>query len=294
MIPAALGTQVVGSILRPASYCGCVGFKPTVGAINRGGAYDQLSQSVHGALAASLADAWLVVRAIAERAGGDPGHVGLQGEVNFARRPQPARFAVLETGGWKDTSEGARKAFDGMRRKLAEAGVAIGSRADDPLVEAVEREIADAVTLTRRINEWEGRWPLNTYAETDISKLSAPSQERLRNAQKMTQTDYAALLAQRNRARAAFAKAAEKYDAFVTLSAAGAAPVGFETTGNPVMNAPASYLGVPAVSLPLLKDEGLPLGLQLMGGADRDAALFETATWVVAALGREDLIGAGP
>jgi Asp-tRNA(Asn)/Glu-tRNA(Gln) amidotransferase A subunit family amidase len=161
------------------------------------------------------------------------------------------------------------------------------------LVEAVEREIADAVTLTRRINEWEGRWPLNTYAETDISKLSAPSQERLRNAQKMTQTDYAALLAQRNRARAAFAKAAEKYDAFVTLSATGAAPVGFETTGNPVMNAPASYLGVPAISLPLLKDEGLPLGLQLMGGADRDAALFETATWVVAALGREDLIGAG-
>jgi Asp-tRNA(Asn)/Glu-tRNA(Gln) amidotransferase A subunit family amidase len=293
MIPAALGTQVVGSILRPASYCGCVGFKPTVGAVNRGGAYDQLSQSVHGALAASLADAWRVVRAIAERAGGDPGHVGLQGEVNFARRPRPLRFAVLETGGWQDTSEGARGAFEGAKQRLAEAGVAISSRTDDLLIEGVEREIADAVPLTRRINEWEGRWPLNTYADTDIGELSPPSQERLRNAVKMTQADYAALLAQRNRARAAFAKAAEKYDAFLTLSATGAAPVGFETTGNPVMNAPASYLGVPAISLPLLKDEGLPLGLQLIGGADCDAVLFETATWLVAAFGREDLIGAG-
>ncbi|HXF87533.1 MAG TPA: amidase [Xanthobacteraceae bacterium] len=293
MIPAALGTQVVGSILRPASYCGCVGFKPTVGAINRGGAYDQLSQSVHGSLAASLADAWLVVRAIAERAGGDPGYVGLQGEVNFARRAKPARLALLETGGWKETSDGARKAFEAAKRRLTEAGVVLGSRGDDPLVEAAEREMAEALPLTRRINEWEGRWPLNTYADTDIGKLSALSQERLRNAVNMTQADYAALIAQRERARAAFAKAAERYEAFVTLSATGAAPVGFATTGNPVMNAPASYLGVPAISLPVLADEGLPLGLQLMGGAGRDAALFETAAWVVTALGRSDLIGAG-
>jgi Asp-tRNA(Asn)/Glu-tRNA(Gln) amidotransferase A subunit family amidase len=293
MLPAALGTQVVGSILRPASYCGCIGFKPTVGAINRGGAYDQLSQSVHGSLAASLADAWLVLRAIAERAGGDPGHVGLQGKVNFARRPKPARLAVLETGGWKDTNDGARKAFEAAKRRLAEAGVALGSRSDDALIEAAEREMAEALPLTRRINEWEGRWPLNTYADTDIDRLSPSSQERLRNAVKMTQADYAALLAQRDRARAAFARAAERYDAFVTLSATGAAPVGFETTGNPAMNAAASFLGVPAISLPALADEGLPLGLQLMGGADRDAALFETAAWVVAALGRGDLIGAG-
>ena len=54
MVPAALGTQVVGSILRPASYCGCVGFKPTVGGLNRGGSYDHLSQSSQGVLAATL------------------------------------------------------------------------------------------------------------------------------------------------------------------------------------------------------------------------------------------------
>jgi Asp-tRNA(Asn)/Glu-tRNA(Gln) amidotransferase A subunit family amidase len=291
MIPAALGTQVVGSILRPASYCGCVGFKPTVGGLNRGGSYDHLSQSSQGVIAATLADAWAVARAIAERAGGDPGHVGLTGEVNFSQRAKPARLAVLQTGGWSATSKGAREAFDAAKQRLAGAGVALCARADDPAIEAVEREIAEALALTRRINEWEGRWPLNTYADIDASKLSGPSQERLRNANTMTQGDYAALVERRAAARAAFAKAAENYDAFVTLAATGAAPVGFATTGNAIMNVAASLLGVPALALPVLSDEQLPLGLQLMGGAGRDAAMFETAVWVLVALDRDELIG---
>ncbi len=291
MIPAALGTQVVGSILRPASYCGCVGFKPTVGGLNRGGSYDHLSQSAQGVLAATLADAWAVARTISERAGGDPGHVGLAGEVNFTRRAKPAHFAVLQTGGWSATSEGAREAFDAAKQRLAKAGVALRTRADDPALEAVERAIAEALAHTRRINEWEGRWPLNTYADIDASKLSGHSQERLRNANKMSQHDYAALLEQRASARAAFASAAENCDAFVTLAATGAAPVGFTTTGNPAMNVAASLLGVPALALPVLADEGLPLGLQLMGGGQSDARLFETAVWVLAALDRADLIG---
>src|SRR5438552_950320 len=89
MVPAALGTQVVGSILRPASFCGCVGFKPRAGGINRGGSYDHFSQSCTGVLAASLEDAWLVAVNIAARAGGDPGYPGLRGpsEPPPARRP---------------------------------------------------------------------------------------------------------------------------------------------------------------------------------------------------------------
>jgi Asp-tRNA(Asn)/Glu-tRNA(Gln) amidotransferase A subunit family amidase len=292
MVPAGLGTQVVGSILRPASYCGCVGFKPTIGALNRGGSYDHLSQSSQGVLAATLADAWFVARAISERAGGDPGKVGLTGEVNFSRRAKPARLGVLETGGWSATSKGAREAFDATKQRLSAAGVSLHARADDALIEAAERAMADALPITRQINEWEGRWPLNTYADADASKLSELSQERLRNANKMTQADYARLIAQRDAARTAFAKAAENYDAFVTLAATGAAPVGFKSTGSPAMNVAASLLGTPALTLPLLTDENMPLGLQLMGGAERDAPLFETATWVLATLDRVDLIGA--
>src|SRR5436189_3832202 len=77
MISAGLGTQVIGSTIRPASYCGCVGFKVTVGALNRGGSYDGLSQSSSGVLAATLEDAWQVAHEIAVRAGGDPGYPGL-------------------------------------------------------------------------------------------------------------------------------------------------------------------------------------------------------------------------
>ena len=108
MVPAGLGTQVVGSILRPASFCGCVGFKPSVGAINRSGSHDHFSQSCQGGLGASLADVWAVMRAIADRAGGDPGFVGLVGNADLNRRAKPARLAVLETGGW-----GASSGIDG-------------------------------------------------------------------------------------------------------------------------------------------------------------------------------------
>ena len=84
MISAGLGTQVIGSIVRPASYCGCVGLKVSVGALNRGGSFDGLSQSVTGVLAATLEDAWQVASEIASRAGGDPGYPGLFGPTSGA------------------------------------------------------------------------------------------------------------------------------------------------------------------------------------------------------------------
>ena len=75
---------------------------------------------------------------------------------------------------------------------------------------------------------------------------------------------------------------APEFDACITLAATGAAPVGLASTGNPVFVVPASMLGIPAISLPVLADDGLPLGLQLMGFADQDAALFSCAAGVLA------------
>jgi Asp-tRNA(Asn)/Glu-tRNA(Gln) amidotransferase A subunit family amidase len=292
MVPAGLGTQVVGSILRPSSFCGAVGFKPSVGGINRSGSHDHFSQSCQGAIGATLADTWLVLRAIADRTGGDPGFAGLEGDANFARRVKP-RLGLLETGGWSLTSEGARKAFAEAKARLAKIGIELKGRAEDPDIEAVEQAIADAHPLTLAINAWEGRWPLNTYADLDASKLSPPARERLKTAEAMTQRQYSEAVTRRTAARMAYAKAASRYDAFVTLSACGAAPVGLASTGNPAMNVSASLLGCPALTLPLLEDEGLPLGLQLLGGANRDAALFEVASWVASdAFSRPDLVGA--
>jgi Asp-tRNA(Asn)/Glu-tRNA(Gln) amidotransferase A subunit family amidase len=162
MVPAALGTQVVGSIIRPASFCGCVGYKPSVGGINRGGSYDGFSQSCTGLLAASLEDAWLVATAISSRVGGDPGYPGVQGPPEPPPPSRPRRLALLETSGWAVAAPDARAALEAAAAQLAAAGVDIASRRDDPNLAAIETAIADAEPLVRRINAWEGRWPLNS------------------------------------------------------------------------------------------------------------------------------------
>jgi Asp-tRNA(Asn)/Glu-tRNA(Gln) amidotransferase A subunit family amidase len=201
---------------------------------------------------------------------------------------------VLETGGWGATTEGARKAFAAAKDMLTKAGIELRGRADDSDIEAAERAMADALPLTHAINAWEGRWPLNTYADLDASKLSTPARERLKTAEAMTQREYGELIARRASVRMAYARVAGHYDACVTLGACGAAPVGLGMTGNTIMNVAASLLGCPALTLPLLADEGLPLGLQLMGSMDRDADLFGVASRVAGdVFGRGDLVGAG-
>jgi Asp-tRNA(Asn)/Glu-tRNA(Gln) amidotransferase A subunit family amidase len=292
MVPAGLGTQVVGSILRPASFCGAVGFKPSVGAINRSGSHDHFSQSCQGAIGATLADTWAVLRAIADRAGGDPGFIGLTGDVDFKTRTKPGKLAIVETFGWKNTSEGARKAFAAAKQRLQTVGIDLVGRADDPDIEAVEQSLSDALELTMSINAWEGRWPLNTYSDLDPTKLSQSARDRLLAAEKMTQKQFGELLARRETVRATWAKAAAKYDALITLGACGAAPVGLGMTGNTAMNVSASLLGCPALTIPVLADEGLPLGLQLLGRTNDDAALFGVASWLAAeGLSRPDLVG---
>lgn len=280
-ISAGIGTQVLGSILRPSSFCGCFGFKPTVGAINRGGSYDGLSQSVHGPIAATLPEAWRVAWEISQRAGGEPGFPGLYGQAEAPRAMKPSRFAVVETDGWAVATDGAKLALEEMIARLRAAGIAVATRVEDDQVAAIETAIRGARELSVSINTWESRWPLNTYKARDAGKLSRHMQERSADAESMTLDNYRRDIAVREEVRGAWNKLVIGFDACITLAAPGAAPVGLDSTGNPVFNAPASLLGIPALSLPVLRDEGLPLGLQLMGVPHRDAALFATAAWVM-------------
>jgi Asp-tRNA(Asn)/Glu-tRNA(Gln) amidotransferase A subunit family amidase len=285
-IAVGIGTQVLGSIVRPSSFCGCFGFKPTVGAINRGGSYDGLSQSVHGPIAASLTEAWITAYEIAQRCGGDPGYPGLYGPATPPAAVKPNKLALLETDGWTLATPGAKQALSGALEKLRAAGIAIATRQDDAKIAAVEAAISGARELSTRINAWEWRWPINTYRARDATKLSRSTLERGAQAEAMTLDDYRFDLAERDQRRAIHATLAGEFDACITLSATGAAPVGLGSTGNPVFAAPGSMLGVPAISLPVLRDEGLPLGLQLFGFAHRDARLFATAASVLELLAR--------
>ena len=183
---------------------------------------------------------------------------------------KPLQLGVLETGGWGATSEGARRAFAAAKQRLPGHGVELKSRADDPDIEAVEQAIADALPLTMAINAWEGRWPLNTYADIDASKLSQAARDRLKTAEAMTQKEYGELLKRRDAVRATYAKAASRTTTRSSRSARAARRRSASaSTGNTAMNVSASLLGCPALTMPVLADEGLPLGLQLLGRTER-------------------------
>jgi Asp-tRNA(Asn)/Glu-tRNA(Gln) amidotransferase A subunit family amidase len=283
-VPVALGSQVVGSTLRPASYCGCIGFKPSFGAINRGGSYDYLSHSSVGVLGVTLDDVWLTSKAIVNRTGGDPGYVGLTGPEELPEAHRPKRLLVLQTAGWSKMTPGAATALNTALEQLSERGVELidGSGAQE-LVQ-FDRMIAEIRNLSNTILQWESRWPLGGYIKSDAGKLSPTVVSRYEAGKILQQTDYARALEERDRLRSAYAELLRDADGVITLAATGAAPIGFANTGDSDFNIPASVLGVPAISLPLLHDESLPLGLQLMGKSNRDADLFGMGRWITSSL----------
>ena len=144
MVPAAIGTQVGGSIIRPAAYCGNFALKPTQGGINRG---ERLatSMSTHGPHASCLEDMWQVAIEIAKRCRRRPRRARPDGPAT--RCPpaiRPNRLIVLETEGWPDVDDATKAGFAKVLDQLKAAGVTLIRRGDHPLVEALEQAIANA------------------------------------------------------------------------------------------------------------------------------------------------------
>ena len=286
IVTAALGTQVIGSGLRPASYCGAFGFKPSVHGINRTGSHDPQSQSCTAVIAATLEDTWQVAYEIVVRAGGDPGFPGIAGPDRLPAAKKPRKLAVLETAGWKTATDEARQQFASAIERIKGAGVEIITRGNHAIVGAVEIDIADAMNFSMIFSDWEMRWFIRTLAERDVEKLSQLVRDRFKVADAITIEDYRAALITRDGIREGYNELAADCDGCITLSASGAAPVGIKSTGNPQFAVPASLLGTPALSLPVLQAEGLPLGLQFIGFADRDAEAFATSAWLYALLAK--------
>ena len=279
LVSAALGTRRSGSIIRPASYCGCYGFKPSVGGINRGGSFDYLSHSCTGVLAATLEELWIVARAITARIGGDPGYFGISGPMEPPSPRSPRCVVALDTAAIEEASPDAVAIFSEFRNKLQHSGIRVLTRENANMVREVEDAIRDAGTLARSINTWETRWPLNTYArDMDANLLSQTMRGRLKVAETMKLEEHQQRLAERDHVRRVYAQLESECDACITLSATGPAPVGLASTGNAAYAIPASLLGVPAISIPRFEVDGLPLGLQVLGFTDRDADLISVAS----------------
>ena len=283
MVPVAIGSQVVGSLLRPASYCGVIGLKPTYGALNKGGICDAYSQNSIGTLSNNLADAYAVCHAIAERVGGDPGFVPFQGGPNPAPPRQPQVLGLLETSGWDSIEAQTKLQFLELIERLIGNGIQIVDRRASGRMERLERAIASAPEVTTRINAWERRWPLGEVFHRHDDQFSPAYRERMRAAATMTMDDYCAALMHRDDMRRAVEALYGEVDAFVTLAAPGPAPVGLNSTGDPTINIAATALRMPALSLPLMQVDAMPVGLQLIGFASAERTLSAYAQWIIEA-----------
>jgi len=284
IVSAALGTQVISSTVRPASYCGCVGFKPSVNAINREGSHDYQSQSCTGILGASLEDVWQVAHEIVARVGGDAGTPGLRGPDRLPAAKKPQCLAVLETPGWQSAAtEGAKRSLNDCVARLKSAGVDICTRRNNSNVEALELDLVNATELSHQCNGWENRWFYRAMRDRDAGKLSRIFLERSEKYENLTLDQHRADLKERTRIRAVHADLADACDACITLAAPSAAPEGLGSTGNPEFGVPSSLLGVPSLSLPLFEDGGMPLGLQVIGFFDRDADACAISSWLMQA-----------
>jgi Asp-tRNA(Asn)/Glu-tRNA(Gln) amidotransferase A subunit family amidase len=293
MLPAAIGTQVGGSIIRPAAYCGNVALKPSQGGMHRG-ERQTTSMSTHGIHANAWEDVWHATMAIVSRIGGDPGRPGILGPMAPPAPARPERLIVLETEGWKGLDPLTRQAFGALLEQLQGLGIQLLRRADHPWIEALEQGIAEARAMAGGITGWENRWGTRNLVDTHPEGVSARAKAVLAASEAMTPPDYHRRLQQRAEAQARHALVAPLADAAITLACPGPAPewlgdvpgqpLAPRPTGDVVFNAPSSLLFAPVVTLPVLAVGGLPVGVQLMGQPGQDARMLALGRWVQGAV----------
>jgi Asp-tRNA(Asn)/Glu-tRNA(Gln) amidotransferase A subunit family amidase len=277
-VPLAVGSQTGGSVIRPATYCGVFGFKPTHGLISRHGMF-QLSRTLDhvGVFARTLEDVALLAEVLVGGDARDPdsrasAHPRYR-EIAASEPPIPPLFAFVKTARWEHVDADAREAF-------AELVGFLGDRVEEldlgePAVQALEwhRTILDAEMAANLDWAWErGR-----------AQLSPSMVERLARGRDVRARDYLQALARRPALEAGFDELfAQRYEAILTPAASGTAPRGLESTGDPAFNAVWTLCGMPALTIPLMQGEnGLPLGVQLVGPRLGDARLLRTARWLV-------------
>ena len=284
MIPVGLGTQTQGSTLRPASYCGAVGFKPTIGALNTAGIHPLSATSDHlGIIGATLEDVWRVASQISLGMA-SPGYGFMNGaSATLPLAVQPQKLIRLYTRGWTEIDSNTEEAFDEVMEALTAAGVEIVSKNDDPRVAAFEDALERDIDGSLDIVAYEMSWPFKDYIARYGKAIGKRIHGLIERAGKMTPADYVALLEKRRAIRAHCRQLAHDVgaDAYVTLASSGPAITGFEFSGSRTFITPGSWLGFPAFSLPVMQSDGLPFGLQLLGIDHLDGNLCSTAHWVM-------------
>lgn len=284
MLPLATGSQVRGSVIRPASICGVIGMKPTFGSLNRHGGIDPSPSLNHlGLLGGTLTDVWETAQHISAFVGGDPGYPPLAGPAMLPEARKPLRLARQYTIGWPKTDEASRDAFQRLLQQLASSGIEIVEPASSEPLQAYEDATARTPEFFFDLMTFELRWPLGLWHAQRPGRVSPVVEGYIKKAQEMPPADYERACARREELRALHRRLQGQVDGFITLAHIGPGQLGQPPQGTPWYNDASSAIGAPTFNLPLLAIDGAPLGVQLMGFERRDAELAALARWLLLA-----------
>ncbi len=265
MTPLALGSQTVGSTIRPASYCGVVGYKPSFGLIDRTGVRPLADTfDTVGLFARDVADVALFAAVLSRRPNlcpdDGPGNAPKIGLCRTAEWPaaEPEMQTALETSGRLAAEAGAKVRDVTLPEVFAEVGEAQGTSVDFQAANAAAHDLA--------------------YNRDRISDLFLVRTDAGRAC---TAEEFDRALSVLSNARAAFEIAMEGFDVLLMPSAPGEAPQGLESTGNPVFNRLGTALRVPCLNVPGLKGaSGMPVGMQLIGRRNDDQRVLAAGDWL--------------
>jgi Asp-tRNA(Asn)/Glu-tRNA(Gln) amidotransferase A subunit family amidase len=275
-VPLAIGTQTNGSVIRPASFCGVFGFKPTRGVISRDGILQtSVSLDQVGCFGRSLSDVALLTDAI--------GGYDQRDTASFARpRPNMSAGAAADAPvtpalAWFDLPFNDRLSGDALE------GIDAVIEILGPSVErmAAADTLSDLVAVQATIHEYEIAQHQAEVFETQWDQISDTLRPVITRARTITKAQYDDALVVKTSAESFFKAFFMDYDAIIAPSAAGQAPMFGDGTGDPIFCTLWTLAGLPCISLPMLVGEiGLPIGVQLIGPAEKDNRLLRTARWL--------------
>jgi Asp-tRNA(Asn)/Glu-tRNA(Gln) amidotransferase A subunit family amidase len=277
MVPVALGTQTNGSVIRPASFCGVYGFKPSRGLLPRTGVLDQSpSLDEIGVFARNLED----IAKVTEIMSGDDGHDPASArqaprrlfDVAMSEPPLPPKFCFVKTPWWSEVDAEAQEAYEAFVDLM-------GGCIEYVELPEIVRKVAPWLAT---VNEVELAFCLQKEWNNHRDKLSEPLRGRIERGMSVSATDYLAAKDRMIHVMNAFDEFFASYDGILCPAALGTAPVGLASTGNPIMQTTWSFAGLPCLNLPLMNlSNGLPLGIQSVGAYQNDARLLRSSRWLV-------------
>jgi Asp-tRNA(Asn)/Glu-tRNA(Gln) amidotransferase A subunit family amidase len=270
MLAAALGTQTGGSVLRPAAYCGVIGYKPTFGAFNRAGLkFAAESLDTIGLIARTIDDVALITSALL---GGQPGGPAPLGA--------PPRIGLCRTPLWDTAEPETRHAVEDAAARLAQAGATLREV-------VLPEDFAGLKTAAREtINNYERSKSMAAEWASHRDQISPKLRRCIELGMDMPHTEYLNAIRLGESCRARLPAVFEGLDLLLAPCVKGEAPVGLDSTGDPGFQAIWTILHVPTMSLPTHRGpNGLPVGIQLVGPRYHDQRLFACARWVWERLG---------